>query len=224
MLPGAVMKQYRQRGDKDYRLDATYTLEEFTAFVLESTIDHNTSVIEKYVGSKELTTEEIAPIPVDIWNWGVKNKRCAFVNHDREVVRMNLLPKGKALITRRGLRFQKAYYSSQLALKEQWFVLSNKRSLNIVFDPYNMNSIYVMRDVGLGSEFVECVLTDASEAKYSGLRYEQMIFNNELDAEIEKAAGEKVIESRLNRKLNIDKLTEKSRKRKPASCESDRKE
>jgi len=223
MLPGAVMKQYRQRGDKDYRLDATYTLEEFTAFILESTIDHNNSVIEKYLGNKEMTSDEVAPIPVEIWNWGIKNKRCVFVSHDREVVRMNLLPKGKALLTRRGIRFQNAYYSSHRAFREQWYGSKHKRSLNIVYDPYNMDSLFVMTNNGLGTEFEQCHLTDASKAKFSGLSYEQMRFNNYLDTEITKEAKDRSIENRLNRKLNIDSITSDSRKQKSASSVSDRK-
>ncbi|MGH4140478.1 hypothetical protein [Clostridium sp.] len=68
--PGAIQKEFRKRGDKDYRLDSCLTLEEFTRLYINIVLHHNKSLIEKYPLEKEMLEDEILPIPIQLWNWG----------------------------------------------------------------------------------------------------------------------------------------------------------
>lgn len=146
--PGAIQKEFRKRGDRDYRLDATLTLEEFTKIYINLVIYHNNKVIDKYPMEKEMVNSNIAPIPTQLWNWGIENKKGRLRTIDREIIRLNVLPKGKASVSRAGIRFKGLYYGSKKALEEQWFIRSKVRSIEIVYDPRNMNNIYIPYEDG----------------------------------------------------------------------------
>ncbi|WP_394870504.1 Mu transposase C-terminal domain-containing protein [Clostridium butyricum] len=154
--PGAIQKEFRKRGDRDYRLDATLTLEQFVMIYINMVLYHNSKIIDKYEMDKEMISDEIAPIPVQLWNWGIENKKGRLKIIDRDIFRLNILPRGKASVSRAGIRFKGLYYSSDKAIKEQWFIKNHVRSIEIVFDPRNMNNIYIPYNKGL--EYEQCYL------------------------------------------------------------------
>ncbi len=178
--PGAIQKQFRERGDKPYWLDATLDLNQFTEIIIHLIINHNNSIISDYPREQKMIEENVLPIPVKLWNWGLKNRRCGFTMRNRDIVRLNLLPKGKASLSRKGIRFKKAYYSSDKAIKEQWFINPSRRSIEVLYDPRDMNNIYIPEDKGL--EFTKCYLVEKSE-KYKNLCLDEVLFMNRIDAE-----------------------------------------
>lgn len=178
--PGSVQKQYRERGDKPYWLDATLDLKQFIELIIHLIISHNNSIIADYPREKKMIEDNVLPIPIDLWNWGLKNRRCGFIMRDRDIVRLNLLPKGKASLSRKGIRFKKAYYSSDKAIKEQWFINPSRRSIEVLYDPRDMNHIYIPEEKG--SRFTKCYLVEKSE-KYKDLSLEEVLFMNAVDAE-----------------------------------------
>ena len=115
--PGAIQKEYRKRGDRDYRLDATLTLEEFTKIYINLVLHHNNKVIDKYPMEKEMLLDNVLPIPSKLWNWGIENKKGRLRTVEREVLRLNILPKGRANVSRAGIKFKGLYYGSQKALR-----------------------------------------------------------------------------------------------------------
>lgn len=179
--PGAIMKEYRQRGDRDYRLDATLTLEEFYKIYIRLVLYHNNAIIEKYPMAIDMITDEITPKPINLWNWGLKNRKGGLRVVDREMLRLNVLPKAKASISRSGIRFQGMFYSSQKAVKEQWFINNKIRSINIVYDPRKLNYIYIMEDDGKG--FEKCYLLNVSQ-QYKDIYLEEVISLKELNEEL----------------------------------------
>ena len=99
-LPGAIMKDYRKRGDPDYRLEAKLTLKEITEIILRSVLLHNIQEIEKYPLTAELIKDNVKPTPLDLWNWGIANKKGTLRKVDRQRFRLNIMPRGKATISR----------------------------------------------------------------------------------------------------------------------------
>ena len=174
--PGAIMKEFRQRGDKDYRLDATLTLEEFYKIYIRLVLYHNTTIIQKYPLEIDMITAGIAPIPSKLWNWGLEYRKGRIKDIDREIFRLNILPKAKASISRSGIRFLGRFYSSQKAVKEQWFIKNKIRSIDIVYDPRKLNYIYILDDDG--KSFEKCYLLDTS-LQFKDLYLEEIIFLNE---------------------------------------------
>lgn len=209
--PGAIQKEYRKRGDRDYRLDATLTLEEFTEIYINIVLHHNSKIIDKYPMDKEMIADEITPTPINLWNWGIENRKGRLKTVDREVLRLNILPKGKASISRAGIRFKGLYYSSDRAVKEQWFVNLKVRSIEVVYDPRNMSKIYIPYNNGLN--YNECYLIDAS-LQYKNCLLEEIIFNDELDSELKDKALREQNQNNINLENEIDKIVKQAKKEK----------
>lgn len=209
--PGAIQKEYRKRGDRDYRLDATLTLEEFTKIYINIVLHHNSKIIDKYPIDKEMIADEITATPINLWNWGIENRKGRLKTVDREVLRLNILPKGKASVSRAGIRFKGLYYSSDKAVKEQWFVNLKVRSIEIVYDPRNMSKIYIPYNNGL--DYDECYLINTS-IQYKNCLLEEIIFNEELDSELKDKALREQNQNNIDLEKEIDKIVKQAKKQK----------
>ncbi|KIL08625.1 UNVERIFIED_ORG: transposase [Clostridium botulinum] len=209
--PGAIQKEYRKRGDRDYRLDATLTLEEFTKIYINIVLHNNSKIIDKYPMDKEMIADEITAVPINLWNWGIENRKGRLKTVDREVLRLNILPKGKASVSRAGIRFKGLYYSSDKAVKEQWFVNLKVRSIEVVYDPRNMSKIYIPYNNGL--DYDECYLIDAS-LQYKDCLLEEIIFNEDLDSELKDKALRDQNQNNIDLEREIDRIVKQAKKEK----------
>lgn len=180
--PGAIQKQFRERGDRPYPLDATLNLNQVTQIIINLVLEHNKLIVNGYQREKALLKDEIKPIPIELWKWGIKNRSCRFVKKPDDIILLNLMPRGKASITREGIRFKGKYYSSDKAVQEQWFVHTKYReSQEIVYDPRNINFIYI--PYSMGTSFIKCYLLDKSDM-FKGLNIYEVIFQQELESEM----------------------------------------
>ncbi|WP_160679334.1 Mu transposase C-terminal domain-containing protein [Clostridium sp. C8-1-8] len=209
MTPGAIQKEFRKRGDPDYRLDATLTLEEFTKIYINLVLYHNNKVIDKYPMEKEMLRDNLVAIPSQLWNWGIENKKGRLRLADRELLRLNVLPKGRASISRAGIRFKGLYYGSQKAIEEQWFIKSKVRSLEVVYDPRNMNNIYILKDDG--RRFEACHLLEPS-MQYKDCILEEIIYNLELISELRELEKNKQNQLSLDLDSEIEKIVKAAKK------------
>lgn len=209
--PGSIQKEFRKRGDRDYRLDATLTLVEFTRIYINIVLHHNNKIIEKYPMDKEMIADEIVATPLNLWKWGIENRKGRLKIVDRELFRLNILPKGKASISRSGIRFRGLYYSSEKAIQEQWFINLKVRSVEIVYDPRNMNKIYIPYNNGM--EFDECYLVDTS-IQYKDCLLEEIIFNQELEAELKEKELKEQNQNNIDLEKEIEKIVKAAKKEK----------
>lgn len=209
--PGSIQKEFRKRGDRDYRLDATLTLVEFTRIYINIVLHHNNKIIEKYLMDKEMIADEIVATPLNLWKWGMENRKGRLKIVDRELFRLNILPKGKASISRAGIRFKGLYYSSEKAIQEQWFINLKVRSIEIVYDPRNMNKIYIPYNNGM--EFDECYLVDTS-IQYKDCLLEEIIFNQELEAELKEKELKEQNQNNIDLEKEIEKIVKAAKKEK----------
>lgn len=207
--PGAIQKEFRKRGDKDYRSDATLTLEDFTKIYINLVLYHNSKVLDKYDIDKEMLEDEILPIPLQLWKWGIENRKGRLRTVNREILRLNILPSGKASVSKAGIRFKGLYYSSDKAIKEQWFISNKIRSIEIVYDPRNMNKIYIPFDNGLSYD--ECYLIGASK-QYKDCLLEEIIFNQEFESELKEKQMREQNQNNIDLDTEIQKIVEEARK------------
>ena len=209
--PGAIQKEFRKRGDRDYRLDATLTIRDFTRVYINIVLHHNSKVIEGYPFEKEILEDEILPIPTQLWNWGIENKKGRLRTVDREVLRLNILPRGKASVSRAGIKFKGLAYSSEKAISQQWFIKPTVRSIEIVYDPRNVDKIFIPHDNGLGYE--ECYLLETCD-QYKNCLLEEIIFNQELLAELKEKHLREQNQSNINLEKEIEKIVKEAERAK----------
>ncbi|WP_413491187.1 Mu transposase C-terminal domain-containing protein [Brochothrix thermosphacta] len=209
--PGAIQKEYRERGDRDYRLDATLNLKEFTALVITMILHHNHKIINKYPMEKEMITDEIVPTPINLWNWGIQNRKGRLRTIDRAILRLNVLPRGKATISRAGIKFKNLLYGSKQAIEEQWYAKLKNKSIDIVYDPRHLDKIYIPNDDGMG--FETCILLEPSQ-QYQEDFLEEVIFYQQLRNELEEENRSKQVQLTINADTMMDQIIKSAVKRK----------
>lgn len=76
-LPGAVRARWKERGSRDFRLDAVLTLHQFTRIMIKAILHFNAhqDVRDRLVGS--LAGLPIDPKPINLWNWGLRHLNSA---------------------------------------------------------------------------------------------------------------------------------------------------
>lgn len=212
--PGAIMKEYRSRGDRDYRLDATLTIEEFTKIYIQLIIHHNNTPVEDYPMQNDMLVDGIAPIPSLLWEWGIKNRKGNLRTVDPEIMKLNVLPKGRANVSRAGIKFKGLIYGSQKALEEQWYINTKIRSIEIIYDPRNMNYIYIPDEDG--RQYEKCYLLEGS-LQYSNAVIEDIIFMQELKSELLENQKQERIQRNIDLEKEIDLIIKKAVKDKKDS-------
>src|SRR5699024_11112510 len=128
--PGAIQKEYRERGEREYRLDATLNLKEFTALIIRIALHDKEKVMDQYTEERKTVAERPVPTPINLWNWGIQNRTGGLRTIDRNILRLNVLPRGKATISRAGIKFKNLLYGSQRAMEEHWYLKLKNRSVN----------------------------------------------------------------------------------------------
>lgn len=238
LAPAVVLPDFRERGAKDYRLEAKLTLKEFTKIIINIILHHNNKhVLKHYVRDKEMIKDDVELIPQKIWNWGMKNRTGVLKTLDSQTIKFALMPRDEATITEKGIRFKGIYYSSLLAIKERIFEkarLNGKYKIKILYDPRNMNNIYWILDEHM--KYEKCFLLNREyryldmcieEIQYLQKREIMMVNKCESDEieekinlinSIEEIANKQYIHSNLNNKdlkgIRANRATEKIMNRK----------
>ncbi|WP_342442004.1 Mu transposase C-terminal domain-containing protein [Lysinibacillus sp. FSL K6-0075] len=209
--PGAIQKEYRERGDRDYRLDATLNLKEFTALIITLVLQHNHKIIDKYPMEKEMITDGIVPTPINLWNWGIQNRKGRLRTVDRDILRLNVLPRDRATISRAGIKFKNLLYGSKRAIEEQWYAKLKNKSIDIVYDPRHLEKIYIPNDNGM--DYETCILLEPSQ-QYKLDFLEDVVFQQQLRNELEEEERAKQIQLTINADTMMEQIIKAAEKKK----------
>jgi hypothetical protein len=160
-LPGAV-KRKPQRGDPDYRLAAILDIDQLRKLmILWIRKLNNATVYDKYPLSKKMMADHVPPIPIELWNWGIKNQIGILREKPPDIVRINLLPREEARITERGIEFRSLHFDCDQGRKEGWFIdarMHGRRKITVSYDPRCVNQIFYFRNNG--QEYETCDLME----------------------------------------------------------------
>ncbi|MGD0585758.1 MAG: hypothetical protein ABSA86_08290 [Oryzomonas sp.] len=134
----------------------------------------------------------VDPIPIQLWEWGIRNR----VGHLQEAtpdrVKLAVMPRDSARITKKGIIFKGMHYSCDRALREQWFVSARKQGRSAMvasYDPRCLDMIYLhLRN----EPYETCYLLD-KDNQYSGCTEEEI-----LDIQYKKAIAKDIHESTRN--------------------------
>lgn len=163
--PGVVTGNIvRKRGGKDYRLDATLTLHEFTKIIIGSILHRNQhSVLVKYDRDPEMP-DTLPPIPINIWQWGIQNRSGRLRNTSAAALKIALLPRQKVTLSNYGIQCFGAFYTCRELVETGWLHRTRQQrpsSFIAAYDPAVADVIYVFPDAGK-QDYWECSLTDRS--------------------------------------------------------------
>lgn len=176
--PGAVKKQFRERGERDHRYDAKLNIFDFTQIIIYSIIERNNSFIEDYPLTAEMIKDNVNPVPIELWNWGMEKKGGNQSIVPEDLLKMSLLRNGRASITERGIKFNNELYITNLDNEKTRYTnarISGYRSIDIKFDNRDMSTIYMVdKEVG---KLIPCYLKKENQI-YLNRTYEEVVDYN----------------------------------------------
>lgn len=155
----------KKRGGKDYRLDATLNLDEFTKIILLSVLKYNQfHQINNYDRDIDLP-HDLPAVPMALWNWGIQNRTGKLRTASDQAVYVALLPREKATLSNRGLKIFGVTYSCPELYEKGWLHRQNKinrpKFLYAAYDPSNAEKIYVFYEQS-SLKYWEATISDYS--------------------------------------------------------------
>ncbi len=199
-LPGAVPVEAAdpdadpsvKRGARDAKLD----IREFEQAIVYYILDYNPRVLKDYPLADEMKGVVI-PVPVRLWEWGIRNCSGSLREVHIDLVRLHCLPKAQARVTRKGIMLHGKTYQCRQALTEEWQTQVSARGewqVEVVYDPRNLEKIYLRRDLPprrVDDPYVEeCwrIRAEGESASISlgDLRYERLAFLRDSSALLEE--------------------------------------
>jgi hypothetical protein len=164
--PGAVSRPHI-RGSADYRLDAALTLDEFRQLLICHALDHNRNhYLAWYRKDEWQIADGIERYPLELWNWGLRNRAGHLRTTPRDLARLHLLPRKSATVTYRGIHLERdLYYTCDLAQREGWFARARERGawkIEVSYDPRAIETVYLRLDDN--GQLEPCRLVEASRA------------------------------------------------------------
>ncbi|MNO23706.1 Transposon Tn7 transposition protein TnsB [compost metagenome] len=170
--PGAVKPDFKQRGGKDYILDAKLSLRGFIKLMIQFILFHNNSkAISEYPLDISMIPDSVLPVPIHLWNWGIQNRAGHLKTFTKDIIQLNLLPSKTVKATRFGITFEGLHYKSEELLEAGWFIKGDSRSVTVAFDRRCMNAIYVKTPDGLN--YRTCTLQERSD-RFKDLSLEEI--------------------------------------------------
>lgn len=205
----------KKRHGKDYRLDGTLTLNQFTAMIIKIVLYYNNeNEISTYDIDSGLPVS-VPNIPIDLWEWGIENRTGCLRTRDRDLVWVNLLPHTTATITDKGLKLFGCYYSCKEALDWGWFESNykGKKSVEVAYDLYSTNKIY-LRPSKKYSEFIVASLTIRSRA-FENITFWELWEIQEKRRDVSATSKLKQRSGDLNLTAELEKIAREARNKQP---------
>ena len=160
-LPGWVDKDFGERCTEDYRLNARLDIRQFTAIIIECVLWYNRfHYLSDYPRTMDMRQRHVKPIPLKLWEYGMKHLTGGLKVLEKEYLRFSVLPHGEASICRDGIHFKKMVYSCSLAEEEHWYDtarIDGRTRVSVAYDPRNAAHIYLQASP---EKMVECTLVE----------------------------------------------------------------
>lgn len=170
--PGAVRTRIKERGDRDYRLDATFDLHEITRIMIMAVLHWNHHSRDPKRLSKQMIENNVDPTPIGIWNWAAENDLLEANVRSREEVYLHLLPRARASVRAGGIYFKGMCYTNPLdplGKRSARARANGRESIEIWHEPY-ADHIWIKDEAG---GFLSCPLR-GSETRCRGMRVEEV--------------------------------------------------
>lgn len=184
----------------------------FICHVLDYNMNH---YLKEYRKDEFMIADHVERYPLDIWNWGIRNRSGHLRTLPQEIVRLNLLPRKRVSVTPRGIHFEgELYYTCDMAIREGWFSRARaqgNRRIEVAFDLRTTDHIYLPIDGG--SRLEVCHLTPAS-IHLQGRDWHEVTDYFALEKQAEQAAQARTQQSRAHlnarREQIVSEATEKT--------------
>ncbi|WP_259781013.1 Mu transposase C-terminal domain-containing protein [Aestuariispira ectoiniformans] len=209
-------KPSKKRGVRDYRLDATLTIDDFTRMIVHSVLWHNQNrSLEKYDRDADLP-DDLPSVPLELWSWGLANRTGRLRRFPEKIVAISLLPQKEATVSELGICLFGAYYTCQEALQTGWFdrVKGNRpKKVLVAYDHRYVDRIYLFPDANK-PDYWPCDLTNRSR-RFAGMTFHELWRKKDAETRTQAKAKSRseVTQAELERRL--EEIAAHAREQKP---------
>jgi len=205
-LPGHVKPDMSERGGRDYRLDAKLDIHQLNKILIQCVLQHNNHhFLDGYERTADMIADNVEPIPIKLWNWGIAHCSGALRSFPEETVKLCLMPTGTASVTAKGIRFKGLYYLCERAAVEHWFETARAKGsykVDVSFDPRNMSTIYVREPDG---SFDSCFLAEWQD-KYVDMCLDEIRYLQESEKLLRSQNAAKEMATKADLSAAIDNV------------------
>lgn len=106
-------------------LDGALDIGQFRRLVIDAILEHN------------LQGDGNGPAPLQLWDWGMRERGTALKQYAEDLVRCALLPLQDALVTEEGICLEGQLYTCAKAIEERWFDRARQRGRWVVRVAYD---------------------------------------------------------------------------------------
>ena len=211
--PGSVYPDYKDRGAKDYRQDAVLNIDEFTIIIINYILMYNRKSLTQIPHeTTDIIEDNVKPVPIELWNWGIKNRSGSLRKMSNEKIKQSLLPSNNATVTAKGIHFNGEYYSTKKMITENWTAKarsSGSWKIDIKYDPRDTKSILVLYDNGL-CEWAN--QSNGSDEEFYGWYYEELLAYREQRKNESSEMKEKNIQLEIDYHNSIEQIIKEAQK------------
>ena len=170
------MEAAKRHGD-GYEHDAEYTLDELAAEMVDILGLNNQKMHPGMPMDQEMVLGGVPPIPTEVWKYDQANRAGLMSSFSEEYLRIKLLHRKRAVVTRHGVRLNGIYYTCKHAVDEQWFIRAGIKRfpVSVSYDRRTTNHIYIY-DLKDPRKYHKAELTPASQL-YAGLSHAEAAVN-----------------------------------------------
>lgn len=187
---GVIEPDYQERGARDYRKDACFTLNQFEKILLHCIIYYNTKrVLENYPYTEDMLKAEIKPFSSNIWNYGLQQSGANLISITSEELIYTMLPRTQARFSRFGLKVNGLRYKHENFTEKY---LSGDIAV-VAYNPDDISCVWLVDDGAyirftlIESRFEGIDLTKAQELKSKQKTFVKGVAEDSLQAQIELA-------------------------------------
>lgn len=146
--PGVVTGvKEKKKGGRDYRLDASLTISDFTKIMINSILMHNNTHQLRHYDRDSDMPSELPSVPLQLWNWGLQHRTGKLRSVSEESLHIALLPRKKATLSDLGIKLFGNYYICSEMRDQGWLHRKNAvrrpKSLEVAYDPLEADIIYI---------------------------------------------------------------------------------
>lgn len=196
-LPGGVAARVKERGERDYRLDATLNMREFTSIIIKCVLHYNSFNRQPERLTKLMREDEIEPTPLSIWKWAMENDFMLPNKKSEDLVYLHLLPRDNATVRKGGIYFRGMHYVSDYVINNNWLAKSRSQgrwTIPCWYHPNTVSSIWIQDPQ---KQFVRCSLR-RSDQQYENYRSDEIFDMLEAERQIPPQHKRAELESRVS--------------------------
>lgn len=201
--PGSTTGELRERGEKDPRLKARFTLSEYTQAMIRTVLYFNNSHwLDKYNPDRDMIKDNVKLVPLEMWNWGIKKRSGVLKFYEEDFVKFNLMDRFKeATVEKYGIHVKGGdlYYECEKARDEGWFkdaALKGSWNVELAYDPASTDQVYIVNKDGT---YEICTLLPHCQ-HYGGMSFDDY---NKIRSK-RKNAHDDYLHTQKGAKLNLD--------------------